>query len=136
MKAMEVKKERYSSEHAVYSLRYHIVFCPKYRRKVLAPLEVELKKLFQEKADDLGLRIISMEIMPDHVHIFIEGKPCYEPQYIVSQLKGYTSRVLRERHQWLRSRLPTLWTRSFYIGSVGSMSAETVRKYIESQKGK
>ena len=77
-----------------------------------------------------------MEVMPDHVHIFIEGKPSYEPQFIVNQLKGYTSRILRGRHQWLRSRLPTLWTRSYYIGSAGSVSAASIQKYIESQKGK
>lgn len=130
------KKERYSSAHAVHSLRYHIVFCPKYRRKVLGPLEGELKELFTEKAAQLGLQIIAMEVMPDHVHIFIEGKPSYEPQYIVNQLKGYTSRILRSRHQWLRSRLPTLWTRSYYIGSAGSVSAASIQKYIESQKGK
>ena len=120
------RKERYSSAHSVYALRYHIVFCPKYRRKVLTPLEEELKQLF----------ILAMEVMPDHVHIFIEGKPSYEPQFIVNQLKGYTSRILRGRHQWLRSRLPTLWTRSYYIGSAGSVSASSIQKYIESQKGK
>ena len=99
------RKERYSSAHAVYALRYHIVFCPKYRRKVLTPLEEELKQLFTQKATELGLAILAMEVMPDHVHIFIEGKPSYEPQFIVNQLKGYTSRILRGRHQWLRSRL-------------------------------
>ena len=123
------RNERYSSAHAVYALRYHIVFCPKYRRKVLTPLEEELKQLFTQKAT-------AMEVMPDHVHIFIEGKPSYEPQFIVNQLKGYTSRILRGRHQWLRSRLPTLWTRSYYIGSAGSVSAASIQKYIESQKGK
>lgn len=128
--------ERYSSAHSVYSLKYHIVFCPKYRRPVLGLIAEELKVLFREKADELGLRIIAVEVMPDHVHIFIEGKPSYEPQYIVNQLKGYTSRILRARHQWLKSRLPTLWTRSFYIGSAGSMSASTVERYIENQKGK
>ena len=129
-------KGRYSSAHAVYALRYHIVFCPKYRRKVLGPLEEELKQLFTQKAAELGLGILAMEVMPDHVHIFIEGKPSYEPQFIVNQLKGYTSRILRGRHQWLRSRLPTLWTRSYYIGSAGSVSASSIQKYIESQKGK
>ena len=87
-------KGRYSSAHAVYALRYHIVFCPKYRRKVLGPLEEELKQLFTQKAAELGLGILAMEVMPDHVHIFIEGKPSYEPQFIVNQLKGYTSRML------------------------------------------
>lgn len=130
------EKGRYSSAHAVYALRYHIVFCPKYRRKVLGPLEEELKQLFTQKAAELGLGILAMEVMPDHVHIFIEGKPSYEPQFIVNQLKGYTSRILRDRHQWLRSRLPTLWTRSYYIGSTGSVSASSIQKYIESQKGR
>ena len=83
-------KRRYSSAHAVYALKYHIVFCPKYRRKVLGPLEEELKELFTQKATELGLEILAMEVMPDHVHIFIEGKPSYEPQFIVNQLKGYT----------------------------------------------
>ena len=82
-----------------------------------------MKQLFTQKATELGLAILAMEVMPDHVHIFIEGKPSYEPQFIVNQLKGYTSRILRGRHQWLRSRLPTLWTRSYYIGSAGSVSA-------------
>ena len=118
------RKERYSSAHSVYALRYHIVFCPKYRRKVLTPLEEELKQLFTQKATELGLAILAMEVMPD------------EPQFIVNQLKGYTSRILRGRHQWLRSRLPTLWTRSYYIGSAGSVSASSIQKYIESQKGK
>jgi putative transposase len=133
--ATESTLKRYTSAHAVFSLSYHIVFCPKYRRPVLSPLEEELKALFQEKAMEMGLTIKAMEIMPDHVHIFLTAPPSLEPQYIVNQLKGYTSRILRQEHKWLRSRLPTLWTRSYYIGSVGTVSASTVEKFIENQKG-
>jgi hypothetical protein len=67
--------------------------------------------------------------------IFLTAPPSLEPQYIVNQLKGYTSRILGQEHKWLRGRLPTLWTRSYYIGSVGTFSASTVEKYIENHKG-
>ena len=72
--------------------------------------------------------------MPDYVHLFVLASPAITPQLIVNQMKGYTSHVLRERHDWLRSRLPTLWTRSYYIGSAGVVSQETIMKYIENQK--
>lgn len=134
--ASESMLKRYSSSHAVYDMNYHIVFCPKFRRPVLAPLEGELRELFNDVARNLEIQIQSMEIMPDHVHLFIKVNPSLIPQFIVNQFKGYTSKILRDRHLWLRKRLPTLWTRSYYIGTVGHMSYETVQKYIENQKGK
>ena len=72
--------------------------------------------------------------MPDHVHLSVLASPAITPQLIVNQMKGYTSHVLRERHDWLRSRLPTLWTRYYYIGSAGVVSQETIMEYIENQK--
>ena len=114
---------RYSASHAVYSLHYH-----------LETLESELRELFEQKAKELNVRIEAMEIMPDYVHLSVLASPAITPQLIVNQMKGYTSHVLRERHDWLRSRLPTLWTRSYYIGSAGVVSQETIMKYIESQK--
>ena len=131
----ESTKNRYSSAHATYSIQYHIVFCPKYRRPVLEPLREELMALFSQVAEEMEICIISMEVMSDHVHLFVTSKPSYEPQLIVDRMKGYTSRVLRARHEWLRKRLPTLWTRSYYIASVGNASAKTISKYIENQKG-
>ena len=98
-------------------------------------LEDELKTLLQEKAMEMGLAIKAVEIMPDHVHVFLTAPPSLEPHYIVNQLKGYTSRILGQEHKWLRSRLPTLWTRSSSIGSAGTVSASIVEKYIENQKG-
>lgn len=77
-----------------------------------------------------------MEIMPDHVHIFVKSSPVNSPHYIVQQLKGFTSRMLREEFPTLKSRLPTLWTRSYYCESIGHISEDTVRRYIEEQKNK
>ena len=132
--ASEKNLNRYSAAHAVYNLHYHIVFCPKYRRPVLDRLESELRELFEEKAKELNVKLEAMEIMPDHVHLFVSASPVITPQLIVNQMKGYTSHVLRKRYDWLRSRLPTLWTRSYYIGSAGEVSQKTIMKYIENQK--
>jgi putative transposase len=122
---------------AVFSLKYHIVWCPKYRRKVLvAPIDRRLKMLLKQKAEEIALTLHLIEVMPDHVHVFIEGPPTLCIAEIVNRLKGYTSRMLREEYPVLRSRLPTLWSRSYYAGAVGSVSEAVIRKYIENQKGK
>ena len=99
---MRKNLNRYSASHAVYSLHHH-----------LETLESELRELFENKAKELNVRIEAMEIMPDHVHLSVLASPAITPQLIVNQTKGYTYPVLRERHDWLRSRLPTLWTRSY-----------------------
>jgi putative transposase len=130
--------ERYAKNAgAVFSLKYHIVWCPKYRRPVLVkPVARRLKALLQEKAAELEMTIHVMEVMPDHVHLFVEANPMLCVAEIVNRLKGCTSHELREEFPFLRSRLPTLWSRSYYAGSVGSVSEAVVRKYIEGQKGK
>lgn len=122
---------------AVFSLKYHLVFCPKYRKRVLGgPVEARLKELLFEKAQELSLTLHTLEIMPDHVHLFVESDPGIAPAKIAAQLKGYTSRVLRQEFRHLRSQLPSLWSRSYYIGSVGHVSEATVRRYIENQKAR
>lgn len=130
--------ERYAKNAgAVFSLKYHVVWCPKYRRSVLVrPVDARLKALLRQKAAGLGLTIHVMEVMPDHVHLFVEGDPTICVAEIVNGLKGFTSHALREEFPFLKSRLPTLWSRSYYAGSVGSVSEAVVRKYIESQKGR
>lgn len=121
---------------AVFTLKYHLVFCPKYRRGILGgDLKQRLEQLLYAKAEELGATIHAMEIMPDHVHLFVESDPTLAPAHIAAQFKGYTSRVLREEFAWLK-RMPSLWSRSYYIGSVGHVSEATVRKYIENQTGK
>jgi putative transposase len=122
---------------AVFSLKYHVVWCPKYRRPVLEGAVVDrLRVLLAEKATELGMTIHALEVMPDHVHLVIMSDPTRCVAEIVNRLKGYTSRVLRREFPSLRSRLPTLWSRSYYAGSVGHVSAATVERYIAEQKGK
>lgn len=95
-----------------------------------------LKELLHERAKVIEVEIVQMEIMPDHIHLFVKTVPTNSPHFIVHQLKGYASRVLREEFPFLKSRLPSLWTRSCYVESVGHISEEAIRKYIEDQKGK
>jgi putative transposase len=130
--------ERYAKNAgAVFSLKVHLVWCPKYRRSVLVDgVYVRLKQLLEEKAAEFGFTLHALEVMPDHVHLFLEHDPVYGVAEIVNRLKGYTSRVLREEYPSLRSRLPTLWSRSYFASSVGSVTSAAVQKYIENQKGK
>lgn len=122
---------------AVYSLKYHLVWCPKYRRSVLiGDIADRLKIVLGEKAAEMKAVIHSLEVMPDHVHLFVESDPTQAPTHIAAQFKGYSSRILRSEYPSLRSRLPTLWSRSYYIASVGSVTASAIQHYIESQKGK
>ncbi|NGX56426.1 MAG: hypothetical protein K1060chlam5_00666 [Candidatus Anoxychlamydiales bacterium] len=89
-----------------------------------------------DKAKSINVIIEQMEVMPDHIHIFVKAPPIYAPHFIVQQFKGYTSRLLRANFRSLKSRLPSLWTRSYYVESVGAVSESTIKKYIEDQKGK
>ena len=122
---------------AVFSLKYHLVWCPKYRRPVLEGAIVErLREVLESVRAEHGWTIHVLEVMPDHVHLFIESDPIYSVAEIVNRLKGASSRILRSEFPALRSRLPTLWSRSYYAGTVGAVSDAVVRRYIESQKGK
>lgn len=122
---------------AVFSLKYHLVWCPKYRRPVLeGAIEKRLREVLEDVRAEHVWTIHALEVMPDHVHLFIESDPIYSVAEIVNRLKGASSRILRSEFPELRSRLPTLWSRSYYAGTVGTVSDAVVRRYIESQKGK
>ena len=124
-----------SSRHSVYNVSYHIVFCTKYRRKVLIDgAETRLKELFLEKAQELDIQIEDMEVMPDHVHLFVKSKPVYMIHFVINQLKGYASPRLRKEFPHIRTRLPSLWTRSYFVETIGHISESTVKRYIENQK--
>ena len=127
--------DRYNyNSHCVYNLGYHIIWCTKYRRKLLQwGIDERLKILLVEKAATLGCHIEKMEVMPDHVHIFIKTPPTISLDKLVKGLKGYTANILRHERPWLRN-LPCLWSRSYYVESIGHISEETVRRYIEDQK--
>ena len=122
---------------AVYALKYHVVFCPKYRRPVLTPpVDTRLKELFTAIAAEHGIVVRAMEVMPDHLHLFVEADPTLCVAEIVNRFKGRTSRVLRGEFPSLRSRLPTLWSRSYFAATTGHVSEATIRAYIEAQKGR
>ena len=120
----------------VHLCRYHVVWCPKYRRSVLKPpVDGTLKAILKTVAQDTRSKIVEMEVMPDHVHVLIECDPQFGIHRVVKRMKGRSSHDLCQRYAWLRSRLPTLWTNSYFVTTVRSVSLETVKKYIENQKG-
>ena len=118
-----------------YSCKYHVVFCPKYRRPVLVDgVDDSLKELIKETCNQLNVEIIEMEIMPDHVHLLMEVDPQYGIHKAVKRIKGYSSRVLRQEFSWLKSRIPTLWTNSYFVSTVGGAPLSVIKQYIEDQK--
>ncbi|WP_420913361.1 IS200/IS605 family transposase [Brevibacillus laterosporus] len=124
-----------SNHNIVFDCKYHVIFCPKYRKKVLIePVDVRLKELFLKKAQELRAEVVEMEIMPDHVHLLITCDPQFGIHRIVKHLKSYTSRVLRMEFRHLKSRLPSLWTNSYFVATVGTVQLDVIKKYIESQK--
>jgi putative transposase len=121
-----------SSANMVYSCKYHIVWCPKYRRKVLVDLvAIRLEEIIRNTTADKQVEIIEMEIMPDHVHLLCEVHPQYGVHVYVRLLKGRSSRLMRQEFISLRSRLPTKWTNSYSISTVGGAPLEIVKQYIE-----
>jgi putative transposase len=124
-----------SNKKVVYSCKYHVVWCPKYRRKVITgKIEMRLKELIEETASAIGAEIIEMEIMPDHVHLLIEVDPQYGINKAVRHIKGVTSHTLRLEFPSLKSRLPSLWTNSYFVSTVGGAPLEKIKEYIENQK--
>ncbi|WP_127490446.1 IS200/IS605 family transposase [Paenibacillus ehimensis] len=132
---MVLRRSVESNHNIVFDCKYHVVFCPKYRKKVLKePVDIRLKELFLEKAIELRAEIVEMEIMPDHVHLLIKCDPQFGIHRVVKHLKGYTSRVLRMEFRHLTSRLPSLWTNAYFVATVGTVQLDVIKKYIESQK--
>lgn len=122
---------------SVSAITYHLVWCVKYRKPFLTgKVAIRLNQLLYQKAKELECEIIAIEVMPDHVHLFVSALPVHAPQHLANQFKGYSSRVLRQEFSFLRTRLPSLWSRSYYCGTAGAVSAATIQKYIEAQKGR
>lgn len=118
----------------VYKNQFHIIWCPKYRRPVLVDqVAVRLKEILFDIAASHDIDIKAIEVMPDHVHIFIEFDPRLCLHKIVKDMKGTSARLLREEFPHLKSRLPSLWTRSYFSCSVGHVGEDTIKKYIEAQ---
>ena len=129
------------SPHSAYGINYHLVWIPRYRKKVLVgPVEARLKELLAEIATQYGLEIWAVEVMPEHVHLFVSAPPKFSPAEIVRLFKGITSRRLKEEIESLRSQYwgknATRWAEGYSVGTAGHVSAETIQRYIEESQKK
>jgi putative transposase len=135
-----------SGFHCKYNINYHLVWIPKYRKKVLSKTEVKdsLRKILSAECKELELEMLALEIMPDHLHLFVGAKPTHIPYVIVKQLKGVSSIQLRDQFPELAflgyprnwKRFKHLWARGYYCGSAGHVSQDAVKRYILEQEGK
>ena len=122
------------SAGSVHSLGFHLVWCPKYRRPVLVgAVATRLRALIAAKCAERAWTVEALEIMPDHIHLFVRSGPKASPAHVAHQIKGATSRTLRREYPHLRSRMPTLWSKSYFVASVGRVSEATIRRYIAEQ---
>ncbi len=137
MNIAQPTKTYHSTKSLIYSCQYHVIFCPKYRRKVLVDgIDKRLKELILEKQVEYGYEVVEMEVMPDHVHLLLDVNPQMGIVKVVGQIKGYTAHTIRKEFPGMKSRLPSLWTRSKFISTCGAVSLEVVKQYIQEQKGK
>jgi len=124
-----------SNRNIVYNCKYHLVWCPKYRRKVLVEnVERRLKEIIVSQTRKQQAKIIEMEIMPDHVHLLVEVDPQYGIHKFIKQVKGASSTILRKEFKHLTTKLPTLWTNSYFVSTVGGAPLSVIKQYIESEK--
>ncbi len=125
-----------SNHNVVYICRYHVIFCPKYRRKVLTPpIDERLKTMLAEQIERWGQELIELEVMPDYVHLLVGCDPQFGIHRLVKLLKGYSSHALRAEFPSLKRRLPSLWTNSYFCATTGGVTLETLKRYVENQKG-
>ena len=133
--SLQAGKTRYTH----YSLAYHLVWIPKYRRRVLTgEVQKETKRLIAECCERQGMTLLAVETDEDHIHVYVSAPPRFSPALIANHLKGYTSRSLREQFPHLKKVCGKdhLWTSSYYVGSTGTVSAETIKRYILENQGK
>ena len=124
-----------SNNNIVYSSKYHVVWCPKYRRKVLeGPIAKRCEQVIRQTAKKYRADIIALEIMPDHVHLLVEVDPQFGIHRLVKNLKGVSSHTLRKEFESLVSRLPTLWTNSYFVSTVGGAPLSVIKQYVENQR--
>jgi putative transposase len=118
----------------VYNINYHIVFCPKYRKKVLNRIKEDLELIFKTICESNDWKILSMEIMSDHTHLFISAHPKDSVMSIVKKLKGISSRLIFKKHSSFQKQEfwgKHLWSGGYYVGTAGVVTAEAIQKYIE-----
>lgn len=124
-----------SNNNVVYSCKYHVIWCPKYRRRVLdTPIDARLKQIVSDVCDETNSEVIEIEVMPDHVHLLVGCDPQFGIHRLVRAIKGRSSRILRDEFPKLKSRLPSLWTNSYFVCTVGGAPLAVIKQYIENQK--
>jgi len=124
-----------STRHVKYLCNYHFVWIPKYRRDLLVKEVAEyIKEILKSIAKELGCETIALEVMPDHIHLFVNCPPRYSPSYLANYFKGKSARLVLKKFPELRKYTKgKLWTRSYFVSTAGNVSSETIRKYIEEQ---
>lgn len=131
-----MKQTFHSNCNIVYACTYHVVWCPKYRRKVLQHgIDDRLKAIIREVAAERQAEVIELEVMPDHVHLLVGCDPQFGIHRLMRLIKGRSSRLLRQEFPSLRTRLPTLWTNSYFVATCGGAPLAIIKQYIEQQKG-
>ena len=124
-----------TNANIAFQCAYHVVWCPKYRRRVIGGrMEARLKGIIAEVIEEKGAWLVELQTMPDHVHLLVEVDPQFGVHRLVKAIKGRSSRVLREEFSWLRSRLPSLWTNSYFVATVGGAPLSVIKRYVETQK--
>lgn len=131
----EYKIQYKSNKNVVYSCKYHIVWTPKYRRPVLqGGIDSRLKTIIQDVCKELDCELLAIEVLPDHIHVLAGVDPQFGIHRFVKTLKGKTSHILRGEFPMLKSRLPTLWSNSYFVSTVGGAPLAVIKQYVESQK--
>lgn len=139
-----------SNLNTAYRCWYHVVWCPKWRRKILTsrdprvgnppisgdpgPVDERLAEIIREWAEETGSEIAGLEIMPDHVHLLVSVDPQYGIGKFVRMAKGRSSRLLRQEFPSIKRRIPTLWTNSYFVATVGGAPLDIVKQYVENQR--
>ena len=150
MADMEKMDKVKHNNNVTYRCHYHVVWCPKYRRKVITsldpkldnppiegdpgPVDERLKQIIRDVCDETGSELLELETMPDHVHLLVDCDPQYGINRLVRLIKGRTSRYLRSEFPSLKRRLPTLWTNSYFVATVGGAPLAMVKQYVQNQR--
>lgn len=120
----------------MYLVNYHLIWCPKRRKKVLVgDVKTRLEHIIKEVAKEKNTEVLALEIQPDHLHLFVSTHPNIPVHILIKAFKGRSSNLLRKEFPELL-KLPSLWTHSYFVSTAGNVSSETIQKYIEAQSTK
>ena len=130
-----MNNEYRKSKTTVSLINYHFVFCPRYRRKIFNDsfVDTRFKEIVSDICKENDWKILAIETDVDHCHLFLNVQPTFSPSDIMKMIKGITSRRLKEEFEHL-NKMPSVWTRSFFVSTAGNVSSETIKRYVENQR--